>query len=189
MTDVLVLLEKGDMFGPVLRSYGYNSQPIVPNAFGSQFCPPVKLLIVPAGFPRPNFYSFLRSTLERNKDRIDNFVRNGGIVFSYGALMEEYTYDWLPVNVKYCSDPKKQSVKTINVDSPAAMIFEQGVQGCDGYLKEFDGEKIMASEDDKAVLVHKQLGDGHIIVSGMYDFPGKRFIDWACSPDRKPVKI
>lgn len=64
--------------------------------------------------------------------------------------------------------------------SPASLVFTPGQRNCDGYYSGFEGEVTMTLENGKPVLIHKNLGKGHVIVSGIFDYPDKKFIDWAC---------
>ncbi len=188
MADASFLSDRGNVFEAAFKEYGHSCQQIVPQAFGSPFCPPSRLLIIPSGFADPKYYRILPA-LERNKDRIARFLEEGGIVLAFGAMVEDYTYSWLPMRLKYDMHFKTKNVRLVKPDSPAALLLEPGERDCDGYFTEHDGETVMTLDDGKPVLVHKQYGKGHIIAASVHEFPEKKFIDWACSAERKPLTI
>ena len=188
MTDASFLSDRGNVFEATFRDYGYTCQQIQPPAFGSPFCQPTKLLIVPSGFADPKYYKILPA-LERNRDRIAEFLENGGIVLASGAMLEDYEYTWLPMKLKYHMQFKTRDIKIIKPDSPAALLVGPGQKDCDGYFTEHDGDTVMALDDGRPVLVHKIYGRGHIIAAALHEYPEKSFIDWACSKDRPAIMI
>lgn len=180
MTDVSFLSDRGNVFEATLKEFGHTCQQVIPQAFGSPFCQPTKLLMVPSGFADPKYYKILPA-LERNRDKIAEFVEKGGIVLAFGAMVEDYTYGWLPMKLKYNMHFKTKNVRLVKPDSPAATLVEPGMKDCDGYFTEHDGETVMALDDGKPVLVHKKYGKGHIIAAALHEYPSKKFIEWACS--------
>lgn len=188
MTDVSFLSDRGNAFEATFKEYGFTCQQILPQAFGSPFCLPSKLLIIPSGFADPKYYKILPA-LDRSKDRIAKFLEKGGIVLTFGAMLEDYEYAWLPMKLKYHMQFKTRNVKLIKPDSPAALLVEPGQKDCDGYFTEYDGETVMSLEDGKPVLVHMQAGTGHIIAAALHEYPEKKFIAWACSKDRPSISI
>jgi hypothetical protein len=187
MMDITVLSDrKSNAFEPVFSEYGYSCQQVVPQGFGSPFCPSSKLLIIPSCFAIPRYYKIL-SSLEGCRGRIEEFIENGGIVLSYGAGLDGYRYQWLPMKPIYHrlfkdNEPfKKQDARLSECVSPASLVFAPGQRSCDGYYSGFEGEVTMTLEDSKPVLIHQELGKGHVIVSGIFDYPDKKFIEWACS--------
>ena len=188
MTDAAFISDRGNVFEALFKEYGFTCQQIVPQAFGSPFCPPTKLLIVPAGFADPKYYKVLPA-LERNSEKIAEFIEKGGIVLASGALLEDYEYDWLPMKLKYDMQFKARNVRIIKPDDPAALLVKPGENECDGVFTEHDGETVMVRDDNMPVLVHKEYGKGHIIGSAVHEFPSKMFIEWACSKDREPLTI
>ncbi|BAI61497.1 conserved hypothetical protein [Methanocella paludicola SANAE] len=188
MTDASFISDRGNVFEAAFNEFGYTCQKIVPQAFGSPFCQPSKLLIVPSGFADPKYYKVLPA-LKRNKEKIAEFIKNGGIVLAFGAMLDDYEYDWLPMKLKYNMQFKTRNVRLIKPDSPAALLLEPGEKDCDGYFTEHDGETIMTLDDGRPVLVHKQYGKGHIIAASLHEYPSKKFIDWACSKERESLTI
>lgn len=176
------------MFEATFKEYGYTCQQIVPQAFGSPFCQPSKLLIIPSGFADPKYYKILPA-LERNAEKVKSFIENGGIVLVFGAMFEDHSYDWLPMILKYKMHFKTKKVNLIDPKSPAALLAEPGEMDCDGYFTEHDGDVVMALEDGKPALICKKYGKGYIIAASLHEYPSKKFMDWACSADRQPLTI
>ena len=187
MIDITVLSDqKSNMFEPVFSEYGFTCQQVVPQGFGSPFCPPSKLLIIPSSFAIPRYYKIL-SSLEGCKGRIEEFVENGGTVLSYGAGLDGYRYRWLPMKPTYHrlfkdgEEFKRQDAKLSEHVSPASLVFSPGERSCDGYYSGFEGEVTMTLGDGRPVLIHTKLGKGHVIISGIFDYPEKKFVEWVCS--------
>jgi hypothetical protein len=185
--DITVLSDqKSDAFKQFFEEYGFSCQQVVPGLFGSPFCPPSRLLIIPSCFAIPKFYKIL-SQLEGSRGRIEEFAENGGTVLAYGAGVDGYRYDWLPLKPVYNrlfkdKEPfKKSEVRLAETSRPIGLAFEPGQRNCDAYFTGFEGEVTMALEDGRPVMVHKSVGRGHVIVSGIFDYPDKRFIERACS--------
>jgi hypothetical protein len=188
VTDVSFLSDRGNVFEATFRDYGFSCQQVIPQALGSPFSQPSKLLIIPSGFADPKYYKILPA-LERNKDKIKGFIEKGGIVLAFGAMLDDYAYSWLPMDLKYHMQFKTRSLKLVKPDSPAALLVEPGEKDCDGYFTGHNGEAVMTLEDGRPVLVYKKFGEGHIIGSSIHEYPDKRFIEWACSKERKPLII
>jgi hypothetical protein len=188
VTDVSFLSDRGNVFEATFREFGFSCQQVVPQAFGSPYCQPSKLLIIPSGFADPKYYKVLPA-LERNKEKIKTFIEDGGVVLAFGAMLEDYAYDWLPMSLKYHMQFKTRSLRLAMPDSPAAKLVEPGRKDCDGYFTEHDGETVMTLEDGKPVLVHKKYGEGHIVASSIHEYPDKKFIEWACSIERKMLRL
>jgi hypothetical protein len=192
--DIFVLLEgKGNAFEPVFAEYGHRCQQISPQALGSPFCPPFRLLIVPSAFTAPQFYDGIEPALERCAGQIRSFVERGGTILVYGPfyhpMTDTYDYPWLPDRFTYRYLPRKQEMKVAMPNSPLAGFVRPGTAGCDGFFTEYEGDVVLTDEEERPVLVSKKLGEGYIIVAGTFHFPEKPFVDWACAPDRKPVRL
>lgn len=188
MADAAFISDRGNVFDVVFREFGFTCMQIVPQAFGSPFCQPTKLLIVPSGFADPKYYKILPA-LERNREKIARFIENGGIVLAFGAMWDGYEYDWLPMKLKYKMQFKTRNVRLIDQGSPAALLVEPGERDCDGYFTEHDGDTVMALDDGRPVLVDKKYGKGRIVASALHEYPSKRFVEWACSGEREPLTI
>ena len=188
MADVSFLSDRNNAFEETFKEYGYTCQQIVPSAFGSPFCPPSKLLIVPSGFADKKYYK-LQPALERCVDQIKTFIENGGIVLAFGAMLTDYTYDWLPIKLSYHMHFKSQAVTIVDAKDPAALLIEPGEKDCDGFFTEYEGNVVIKDTEGRPVLVSKKYGEGYIIGAALHEYPSKKFLDWACSKERKPVNI
>jgi hypothetical protein len=187
MLDITVFSDsKSRAFENYFDAYGFSCQQIVPALFGTPYCQPSKLLIIPSAFAVRQYYRMLPA-LEGCRGRIEEFVEKGGVVLAYGAGIDGYKYGWLPGAPEYhhifkIGDAFRQSeVRLLKSACPEGLTFEPGPRNCDAYFKGFDGEATMALEDDRPVMVHKSLGKGHVIVSGIFDYPDEKFLGRACS--------
>lgn len=192
--DIFVLLEgKGNAFEPVFAGYGYRCQQIAPEALGSPFCPPFRLLIVPSAFAAPQFYTGLTAALERCAGQIRSFVERGGTVLVYRpfyrSAIDTYDYPWLPVRLTYRYLPRNQAIRPVLPDSPMAGFVRPGTTGCDGYFEEYEGDAVLADEEGRPVLVAKKLGAGYVVAAGTFHFPERPFIDRACAPERPRARL
>lgn len=187
MVDITVLSDsKSRAFEAFFDAGGFTCQQVVPGLFGTPYCPTSKLLIVPSAFAVPAYYKILPA-LEGCRGRIEEYVEKGGVVLAYGAGIDGYRYGWLPMAPTYRRLFKERdafresAVRLIENTAPASLPFGPGLRNCDAYFTDFDGEVTMALEDGRPVLLYKSLGRGHVIVSGIFDYPDNRFVEWACS--------
>lgn len=192
--EILVLLEgKGNSFEPVFAEYGHVCRQITPPALGSPFCPPFRLLVVPSAFADPKFYGQIEPALVRCAEQIGRFVERGGVVLVYGPFykpaVETYEYPWLPGRCRYRYLPRKDAIKVIMPENPAARFVRPGTIGCDGYFEEYEGDAVLADAEGRPVLVVQQRGEGYVVRSGTFHYPEKPFVDWACGPGKKPVQL
>ncbi len=177
---------KSNAFESFFGDYGFTCQQVVPGLFGTPYCPPAKLLIVPSTFAVPLYYKMLPA-LEGCRGRIEEYVEKGGIVLAYSPGLDEYKYRWLPMAPTYHrlfkenGEFRQSRERLRDASAPAGLVFEPGLKNCDGYYSDFEGDAAMVLEDGRPVLLHKNLGKGHVIVSGIFDYPDKRFVEWACS--------
>jgi hypothetical protein len=188
VADASFLSDRNNAFEETFKEYGYTCQQIVPQAFGSPFCPPSRLLIIPSGFADKKYYRILPA-LERCADQVKAFVEKGGIVLTFGAMLTDYTYDWLPIKLSYHMRFKTQNVTLADPQDPAAKLLEPGEKDCDGFFTEYEGNVVMKNAEGMPVLVSKKYGDGYIIAASLHEYPSKQFIDWACAKERTPLSI
>jgi hypothetical protein len=178
MTDAIIVSDRGNVFESLFSGLGRTCMQVTPGALGSPYCPPCRLLIIPSGFADPKYYKVL-SAIERNADRIRAFIEAGGVVLAFGAMLEDYTYDWLPVKLSYHMKFKEADVKLVDPSDPAASLVDPGRLDCDGYFTEWDGNVVMVREEGRPVLVSKKVGKGHVIASALHQWPSENFIRWA----------
>lgn len=186
MKDITVLSDnKSNAFENFFAADGFTCQQVVPGLFGTPYCEPSKLLIIPSAFAIPLYYKILPA-LEGCRGRIEEYVENGGVVLAYGAGLDGYKYNWLPMAPAYHrmfkeKDSFRQSnVLLLDPAPPGGLLFEPGPGNCEAYFSDFEGDVAMALDDGRPVVLHKSLGKGHVIVSGIFDYPDRKFVEWAC---------
>ena len=187
MPDITVLSDsKSTAFEQFFGSDGFSCQQVVPGLFGTPYYRPSKMLIIPSAFAIPMYYKILPA-LEGSGGRIEEYVENGGIVLAYGAGLDGYRYRWLPMEPTYHrlfnerDSFRQSSVLLVDTASPGSLLFEPGLRNCDSYYSDFSGDIAMALDDGRPVVIHKSLGKGHVIISGIFDYPDRKFVEWACS--------
>lgn len=188
MTDASFISDRGNVFEQLFTESGLTCQQVIPQAFGSPFCQPCKLLIVPSGFADKKYYKVLPS-LEKSGDKVKKFIEEGGVVLAFGAMLDDYIYDWLPMRLRYTMRFKEVNVNLVDTSTPASVFIEPGKLDCDGYFTEHDGKVVMTMDDGKPVLIYKQVGKGHIVASSLHQFPSKKFLEWACGKGREARQV
>ncbi len=131
--DIFVLLEgKGNSFESVFAEYGYRCQQIAPQALGSPFCPAFRLLIVPAAFTAPQFYTKscrpwndARARSGNSSSKAASYSFTGR---STGRSSDTYDYPWLPARFTYRYLPRMQ-IKVAMPESPIAGFVKPGTDG------------------------------------------------------------
>ncbi len=187
MPDITVLSDhRSNAFEQYFDGLGFTCQQVVPALFGTPYCEPPKLLIIPSAFGIARYYKIL-SALEGCRGRIEEFVEKGGIVLAYGAGIDGYVYRWLPMAPVYHrifqdgDEFRKSEVRPTASGCPESLLFDPGPRNCDAWFSGQNVEAAMALDDGRPVLLHKSIGKGHIIVSGIFDYPDKKFVEAACS--------
>lgn len=189
MTDAIIVSDRGNVFESLFSGHGMTCMQVTPAALGSPFCPPCKLLIMPSGFADPKYYKVLPA-IERNAEKIRSFLERGGIVLAFGAMLTDYTYDWLPGKLSYHMKFKEMDVKIISPADPAASLVLQGKQDCDGYFTEWEtASVIMADAENRPVVISKKVGKGYFVAAALHQWPSEKFLQWACSDSKEELTI
>ena len=188
MTDALFVSDRGNGFSQAFEDMGFACHQLMPGALGSPFCMPCKLLIIPSGFADSKYYKILKP-VENNADKIRQFVEHGGVLLVFGAILDNYKYDWLPMKLSYQMKFKEAEVKLTDPSDPAASFIAQGKLYCDGYFTEHDGNVVMENADGFPVLITKKVGDGYIVAVSLHQLPSKQFLEWACPKGKKEFNI
>lgn len=188
MKDALFVSDRGNVFSKAFDEHGFTCDQVSPGAFGSPFCSPCRMLIIPSGFADPKYYRILPS-IRNNADRIREFIENGGVVLAFGAMLTDYDYDWLPMKLSYHMHFKEVDVKLVDPDDPAAKFIAPGKLDCDGFFTENDGNVVMVREENKPVLVTKKVGKGYIVAASLHQYPTAEFVNWACDESRPFLQI
>jgi hypothetical protein len=189
MTDALIISSRGNVFESHFAENGMTSMQVTPQAFGSPLVPPAKLLIVPSGFADPKYYNGIQAALERNSDKIGEFIENGGIVLACGPMLEDYDYDWLPMKLSYHMKFKEVDVRLVDASDPAAPFVAPGKLDCDGYFTAWEGNVVMVREENRPVLISQKVGKGYVVATSLHQWPSPEFLKWACGNGRDPVQI
>lgn len=189
MSDAMIISNRGNVFETLFAESGIGGIQVAPQAFGSPFAPPTKLLIVPSGFADPKYYAGVPQALERNAEKIGAFLEHGGVVLAFGAMWEDYDYDWLPVKLSYHMKFKETDVRLVEATDPAAALVAPGVLDCDGYFTAWEGNVVMVREENRPVLVSQPIGKGHLVAAALHQWPSAAFLRWACGPDREALTI
>ncbi|HMK48287.1 MAG TPA: hypothetical protein VK436_16810 [Methanocella sp.] len=188
MTDALFISDRSNAFSKEFEDQGFACLQVSPQAFGSPYCVPCKLLIIPAGFADPKYYKILPA-IERNAGKIAEFVGAGGILLVFGAILDDYTYDWLPMRLSYHMKFKEADVGMVDPLDPASTFIEPGRLYCDGYFTDHDGSVVMANSEGRPVLITKKIGEGWIVAASLHHMPSGRFLGWACGKTRGEYRI
>ena len=180
MLNITLIWDCELLFEKLFVEHGLSYQRTPSSAIGTPFLPRSRIMIVPTGFANQQYTKILRG-IEANKSFFDGFVKKGGVLVIYGALVPEYTYRWLPFTLKY-------RVQYGAVDIEAAedrdrgcecsCIFDGTRAECDGYFTETDGDIILTG-DGMPILVTKEHGDGIIVATTIHEFPTGEFLKWA----------
>jgi hypothetical protein len=177
MIDIALLWETKLLFEKFFIEHGFNHNLVHPASIGSPFLPKFKLLIIPTGFANPK-YSNVLPALMKNKHTIEHFISNGGTLLVFGALIDSHFYDWLPVEIEYVQryGPVELSERCRH---EVSLLAGDSYQECDGFFCNSDGECILTNENDEAVLLKIDHGEGLIIATTIHEFPAPEFIRWA----------
>jgi hypothetical protein len=155
MTDALIISSRGNVFESHFAENGLTSMQVTPAALGSPYVPAAKLFIVPSGFADSKYYQGIQPALERNAEKISEFIENGGIVLACGPMLEDYDYEWLPVKLSYHMKFKEVDVRLVDAADPAASFVAPGKLDCDGYFTAWDGNVVMVRDEGRPVLVRR----------------------------------
>ena len=134
MPDIALLGERTFLFEKLFEELGAECQFLQVSALGSPFLPRYKMLVVPTGFANPQYSKALQS-LTAAKSRIAEFIKGGGVLTVYGALVPEHNYDWLPLPLKYVCDYGPQKIRKQECEHrECACVTCTETPECDGYL-------------------------------------------------------
>jgi hypothetical protein len=180
MLDITLIWDCEMLFEKLFVEHGLSYQRTPSSAIGTPFLPGSKVMIVPTGFANPQYTKILRG-IEANKSFFDGFVKKGGVLVVYGALVPEYTYRWLPFTLEY-----QEQYGAVDIEAAegadrghdCSCIFDDVRAECDGYFAETDGEVILTG-DGMPILVAKEHGDGIIVATTIHEFPTGAFLKWA----------
>lgn len=176
MPDIALIWDRPTIFEKYLSGLGFGTLVVSPGAFGTPFLPRFRLAVIPTGFANPQYSSVLPA-LRKGKGILGSFVSGGGALLVFGALVPEYTYDWLPVPFQYVQRYSRVKLNKVAMHD-ASMISEEEEVDCDGYLKGAGWNTVLTDGTGETVLAVLSHGHGIIIVTTIHEYPSQRFIRW-----------
>jgi hypothetical protein len=180
MPDIALLGERTFLFEKLFEELGAECQFLQVSALGSPFLPRYKMLVVPTGFANPQYSKALQS-LTVAKSRIAEFIKGGGVLTVYGALVPEHNYDWLPLPLKYVCDYGPQKIRKQECEHrECACVTCTETPECDGYLVPGEGyQTVLADSNGRPILAVGKYGSGIIVVTSIHEFPTVEYLRWA----------
>lgn len=170
------------LFGELKVSYQF----ISPELLGSPFLPRFKVVLIPTGFANP-LYSRALPALQRIRSNISQFVKTGGILTIFGAMVPRHDFDWLPLALEYVCELGTQSVASSCHE--CSSLLSTSTPECDGFF--IPGERfetVLKDHKGRAILVAASLGEGMIVATSVHEFPAGEYIRWAVCRAR-PAKL
>jgi glutamine amidotransferase-like uncharacterized protein len=174
--------DKREHFTRFIEECGMSCEAVTPHMLAAPFYHgSFNCLIIPTGFGNPK-YSNLLPALRASSSRIKRFVENGGNLLVFGAAIDNPSaYDWLPFSVTYRHEcfprkvlfPKKGASTTMIEDYDTDRIE------CDGSFPNHDADSA-GYAGDYAVVIEKQMGRGHVVVTSIHEFPSRAFLISFC---------
>ena len=134
-------------------------------------------LIIPTGFGNPA-YSKSLPALRASSPRIKRFVENGGNLLVFGAAIDNLSaYDWLPFPVTYRHECHPRKVLFTNGCTVKTIIEDYDTERveCDGSFPHHDGNSAGLA-GDQTVVIEKQIGQGHVVVTSIHEYPSRAFL-------------
>jgi hypothetical protein len=177
MTDVMLLWDNPLLFEKLFTENGLKCQRVLSTSVGTPFLPPCKCVVIPTGFANPA-YTKICPGIENNGRSFERFVRSGGILVVFGALMPEYEHDWLPMKLTYVEKHGEVGLVQVSSHEVSCIADVQESVECDGYYTETDGKVVIENSEGNAVLVVKEVGDGLVIATTIHEFPSSAFLKY-----------
>ncbi|NPV62790.1 MAG: hypothetical protein HPY61_09210 [Methanotrichaceae archaeon] len=182
MPDIAFIGERSFLFEKLFQDLGASYQFLQPSVLGSPFLPQYKMVIIPTGFANPQ-YSKTLASLQRQKSRLADFVKAGGVLTVFGPVVPEHNFEWLPLPLRYICEYGPRKVEP--TEHECSCLLCTITPECDGYLIPGEGfETVLEDERGRAVLVAGKYGRGMIVASSVHEFPASEYILWALSKAR-----
>jgi hypothetical protein len=178
MTDIALIWDRPLLFEKLFVEYGFAYERVSPLQIGSAYSPKFKVAILPVGFGNPA-YSTVAKSMRSLGTPLQQFVRKGGALVAFSPYIDDYDFTWLKLSCSFKLLVSDKPVK-INVKKqhPAAHILDVLEAHTDGYFTGVSEDNVILLSEDRAVLIVTPLGEGHIILSAIHEFPARRFIAW-----------
>lgn len=176
MTDVMLLWETPLLFEKLFLEYSIKCQRVPAESIGTPFLPPCRCLVLPTGFANPTYTSTLKGVV-RNKNKIENFLKKGGALVTFGPMLPEYDYDWLPFELKYVQEQGFGTVQRMEAHEDLCIIDKHVADvEYDGYFLETDAKVVLKDPKGRSLMVVKDIGKGKVIACSIHEFPSKDFL-------------
>lgn len=176
MTDVMLLWDTPLLFEKLFVEYGINCQRVSAESIGTPFLPPCKCLVLPTGFANSAYTSTVKGVAS-NKNKIENFVKKGGILVIFGPMVPEYTFDWLPFKLKYVQEQGFGKLQRVEEQADICVVDKKTSEvEYDGYFVDTDAKVVLRDEKNRPLMVVKDVEKGKVIACSIHEFPSKEFL-------------
>ncbi|MGZ4926632.1 MAG: hypothetical protein ACXV4B_09325 [Halobacteriota archaeon] len=178
MTDIALIWDRPLLFEKLFVEYGFAHERVSPLQIGSAYSPKFKVAILPVGFGNPA-YSTVAKSVRSLGTPLQQFVREGGALVAFSPYVDDYDFAWLKLSYSFRLVVRDKPVKIdVKKQHPAAHILDVLEAHTDGYFTGVSEDDVILQSEDGAVLIVTPMGEGHIILSAIHEFPARRFIAW-----------
>ena len=178
MKDVMLLWETPLLFEKLFIEYNLKCQRVSAESMGTPFLPPCRCIIVPTGFANPAYTSTLKGIV-KNKQKISTFLNKGGTVVIFGPMVPEHDYEWLPFGLKYVQEQGYGKVKRVEGYEDICVVDKHAAEvEYDGYFLDTDARVVLTDENNRPLMVVKDVGKGKVIACSIHEFPSKNFLQY-----------
>ncbi len=179
MTQIALIWDRPLLFEKLFVEYGFESERVSPLQIGSLYAPRFKLAILPVGFGNST-YSTVAKTIKILSTPLQRFVRKGGSLVAFSPYVDAYHYTWLGLPHRFTLLARTEPVKlSARREHPATHIVDILEGQTDGFFVGGDKRDVVLTSADGPVLTVTSVGQGHIMLSAIHEFPARRFIEWA----------
>lgn len=188
MSDVILLWDSPLLFEKLFVEYKLECSRALSTSLGTPYLPACKVLVLPTGFANKQ-YTKTGVGLERGKRSLEKFVTKGGTLLIFSPLVPEYEYEWLPFSLKYVMEENQCTPRPVGEhDAQKLMGNIVPPAGCDGYFAEADADVVLKDDEDRPIMVVKEIGEGMIVATTIHELPAAEFFECraACTKKVKP---
>ena len=179
MTDIALIWDRRLLFEKLFVEYGFECQRLSPIQIGSPYSPKFKMAILPVGFGN-SAYTTVAKTVRSLATPLKRFVKKGGSLVAFSPYVDDYDFTWLDLPYRFKLLAREELVKiAVKTEHPAARIVDVLEAHTDGYLTSGRDSDVILTSNDGPVLTVTSMGEGHVILSAIHEFPARRFIEWA----------
>jgi hypothetical protein len=92
-------------------------------------------------------------------------------------MVPEYSFDWLPFNLKYLQEQGFGKVQRIEEQADICVVDKNTSEvEYDGYFVDTDAKVVLRDEKNRSLMVVKDVGKGKVIACSIHEFPSKKFL-------------